>query len=574
MRKAPEVHAFLASQIKSNFRLSLNPIALTRSRLMLLVVMVAGSIFRFFLIGKKSIWLDEAYSIAITQRSLIDLLRMTVLTDSHPPLYYLLLKTWLLFSESEAWARSLSAFFSILSIPVMYLLVREVYQDKKAGLLGASLLAFSPFQIWYAQEARMYSALTFFVLASAFFFFRALEKNAVWDWAGYGLMTSLALYTDNGAIWYLATLVSFSILFMGRYWDRAAGWLLSHLAIGLSYVIWLPFLYQQTRQVTESFWLPPPSFQTVFNTFLDFHSYNFPWIEVSVLYMAAIFVFAYIVPGKSLSRQLASLWLFLPLVISLLLSLRQPIFLSRNLIAASLGYYLLTVDTIWKFRTRKAILIFLIPLLAMNLISIGYNTWFEEKENWREAAGLVAGLADRKPDGLIVFVPGFAELPFSYYFDDYQQPIHTQGYPGDELLLHPEPKQSSEVSEMLEGYPYVWLVIRQGESLEQDWVQLKEWLDSNGYERYPGFEQENVIVYSYFRWDKVKARQIRNRVQSFYSQFLPLNMKNYTTRYIVQADETLLEIAIRFQTTVEALVDANDLDNPNKLIPGQLLTIP
>jgi LysM repeat protein len=51
-------------------------------------------------------------------------------------------------------------------------------------------------------------------------------------------------------------------------------------------------------------------------------------------------------------------------------------------------------------------------------------------------------------------------------------------------------------------------------------------------------------------------------------------MKHYTTRYIIQADETLLEIAIRFQTTVEALADANDLENPNKLTPGQLLTIP
>jgi hypothetical protein len=568
------VQALLTSQLKSNLRLSLKQIALTRTRLMLLALMVAGSVFRLFLIGKKSIWLDEAYSIAITQRSLPDLLRMVVQTDSHPPLYYLLLKMWLLISHSEAWARSLSAIFSILTIPVMYLLVREVYKDKKAGLLAASILAFSPFHIWYAQEVRMYAALTFFVLASAFFFFRALEDGAVWDWAGYALMTTLALYTDNGAIWYLLTLVFFSIIFIRRYWDRAAGWFLSHIVIGLSYAIWLPFLYQQTRQVTENFWLPPPSFQVVFNAFLDFHSYNFPWIEVSLLYMAAIFVFAYIVPGKSLPRQLASLWLFLPVAISLLLSLRQPIFLSRNLITASLGYYLLTADTIWKFRTRKAILIFLIPLLIMNLFSIVRNGWFEEKENWREAAGLVACLADRKPDGLIVFIPGFAELPFNYYFDDYQQAVHTQGYPGDELLLHPDPKQAPEVSELLEGYPYVWLVIRQGESLEQNWVQLKEWLDSNGYERYPGFEQENVFVYTYYRWDKVKALQKRNQAQATYMSFLPLNMKHYTTRYIIQADETLLEIAIRFQTTVEALADANDLENPNKLTPGQLLTIP
>jgi len=353
-----------------------------------------------------------------------------------------------------------------------------------------------------------------------------------------------------------------------------AGWLVSHLAIGLMYAFWLPFLYLQAQQVTGNFWLPPPSFQAVLQTFLDFQSYNFPWIEVSLLYMAAIFVFAYIVPGKSVRRLLASLWLFVPVFISLLLSLRQPIFISRNLIAASLGYYLLATDTIWKFKARKAILIFLIPLLAINLISIGRNSWFEEKENWRDAAAVVASLSNRKPSGLVVFIPGFAELPFDYYFNPYKRPVQTQGYPGDELLLHPNPEQAPDIQDLLEGHPYVWLVVRQGESLDQGWVKLKEWLDSNGYVRYPGFEQENVMVYSYFRWDKVKARHIPGRGQTSYPIFLPISLKDRTVQYVIESNETLLEIAIRFGTTVQELTDTNNLENPNKLTPGQVLLIP
>jgi mannosyltransferase len=562
-------------QLKPKVQPILKRLTLSRTQQVLLALIVVGTIFRLYLLGGKSIWLDEAFSISISQRSLIDVLRMTLRTDTHPPLYYLMLKIWLLFSQREVWVRLLSALFSIASIPVMYLLVNTMYKDKRAGLLGATILVFSPFQIWYAQETRMYAALTFFVLLSAYFFIRALQTGSIVNWMGYIIATVLALYTDNGAIWYLVTLVVFSLLSNRLFRHRAVGWLISHLAIAFLYAFWLPFLIMQTRQVTEGFWLPPPSFQIVLGTFLDFHSYNFPVIEISLLYMATIFVFAYIVPGKSWQRQLASLWLFLPLGISLLLSLRQPIFLSRNLIAASLGYYLLATDTIWKFQSRKAVMILLIPLLVMNLVSIGYNTWFAEKEDWRDAARMIATASYDKPDGLVVFIPGFAELPFEYYFKNYDRSIETQGYPGDELLLHPQPKEVTDIQELLSGRPYVWLVVRQGESLDPEWLQIKIWLDSHGYVRYPGLERKNISVLSYVRWDKVKPGRTPTHIRTQYKAFVPLILKERITReYVVQPGETLLEIAIRFQTTVEALAEANQLDNPNKLTPGQTLIIP
>ena len=575
LRGKTDLQSLTLDQIKPKVEPILKRLSLSRTQQVLLALIVIGAFFRLYLLGAKSIWLDEAFSISLTQRSLLDMLSMMVRTDTHPPLYYLMLKFWLLFSRREDWVRLLSALFSIASIPVMYLLVRTLYKDKRAGLLGAAILVFSPFQIWYAQETRMYAALTFFVLASAFFFIRALQSGSIIDWLGYVFTTVLALYTDNGAIWYLLTLVVFSLLPIRRFRHRAVGWLLSHLAIAFLYAFWLPFLVIQTRQVTGGFWLPPPSFQTVLGTFLDFHSYNFPVIEISLLYMAAIFVFAYIVPGKSWQRQLASLWLFLPLVVSLLLSLRQPIFLSRNLIAASLGYYLLATDTIWKFQSRKTVLMLLIPLLVMNLVSIGYNTWFAQKEDWRDAARMIATASYDKPDGLVVFIPGFAELPFQYYFKDYGRTIETQGYPGDELLLHPQPKEVKDIQNMLIGHPYVWLVVRQGESLDPEWLQIKAWLDSHGYVRYPGLERENISVLSYVRWDKVKPGRTPTRIRTQYKAFIPLILKEKITRvYVVQPGETLLEIAIRFQTTVEALAEANRLDNPNKLTPGQTLIIP
>lgn len=539
-----------------------------------LIGLVAGGAFlRLFLIANKSIWLDEAFSIVISQRSLLDVLHMVVKTDTHPPLYYLLLKIWLVFGSSEAQARSLSAVFSIAAIPLMYMVASALFNDRRAGLVAATILTFSPFQIWYAQEARMYAMLTFFVLASAFFFIRALQKGERVYWVGYVLTTSLALYTDNGAIWYVASISVFFLLARRRFSDRLVGWLVSNLALGLTYIPWLPFFIHQTQQVTESFWLPPPSFQTVLSAFLDFQSYNFPLIEISLLYLTTIIVWAFIVPRKSWQQQLASLWLFLPLLVSLLLSLRQPIFLSRNLIAASLGYYLLVTAILLKFKSTRLVLVLLIPLLGMNLVSIGRNAWVIQKEDWRDAAKYVANAVQGKPDGLIVFLPGYAELPFQYYFKDYHQFVYTQGYPGDELLLHPNPKEVHDLDQLFEGHPYVWLVMRDVETVDPN-SKVKGWLDSHGYTRSLDYQSPSISILTYVRWDKVSTSRLSGGAGSF-KVFLPSLYRIAGERvHIVQKGETLLEIAVRYNVTVNELMNVNGIKNPTNLKVGQELLIP
>ena len=443
--------------------------------------------------------MDEASSIAISHRSAIDALRMVIRTDVHPPLYYLLLSLWLPLGSGEGHVRLLSALFSVASIPLMYFVAKAIYEDIRAGLIAAAILAFSPFQIWYAQEARMYAMLTFLVLASALFFVLALRRGSASDWVGFVLATTLALYTDYGAIWYLMAISLFYLSRIKRFPRTFLGWAFSYVAITVLYAAWLPSLWKQTRQVTDSFWLPPPSFQTVLGTFLDFNSFNFPWMGVPVLYMSTVFVFTYIVPNKEgWQRPFLTLWLFAPLGISLVLSLRQPIFLSRGLIAASLGYYLLVTGTILQFRTRKTMIALLLPLLAMNLISIGHNAWQAEKEDWRAAAAYVAQEARGRGEGLIVFVPSYAELPFMYYFQQYGLALETQGYPEDEFLLHPDPKKVATVEGIFDGRPAVWLVLRDVEAVDPDWT-VKGWLDSHGYERTGDLVTYDQMVISYVR---------------------------------------------------------------------------
>jgi LysM repeat protein/4-amino-4-deoxy-L-arabinose transferase-like glycosyltransferase len=547
-------------------------------------ILIIGAVLRLFLLADKSIWLDEAFSISISQRGLGDLLDLVLRTDVHPPFYYLMLKFWLLLGESPSHVRLLSVLFSTASIALMYLVVASVFDDAQAGLIGAAILALSPFHIWYAQEARMYALLIFFVLASAYFMIQALKHGSFRYWFGYVLSTVLALYTDNGAIWYFLGISAFYLLSIKHFPGRTRGWLFSQATIILLFLPWLPLLLQQTRQAAEIFWLPPPSYQSVLAVFLDFNSLNFPWIAVSIFYLTVIFVWSYIVPENGWQRRLATIWLFIPLALSMLISLRHPLFLSRNLIIASIGYYLLVVGTIRKFGSAKATVVLLMPLLLMNAVSIGHNAWREEKENWQDLTQYVAAAARNTKGGLALFFPPYAELPFTYYFQRYDAPLETRGYPESEILLHPRQKRVANPSDLLEGRQYIWLVLRDDNTANMH-VVVKKWLDNNGYVRSQDFKQDDLSVLSYVRWDVHndlwwKSRPvIVTQTEPNPNLYIPVLFHDVqedttSTIHVVESGETLSAIARRFGTSVQELVKANSITNPDTINVGQQIIVP
>jgi mannosyltransferase len=127
----------------------------------LLLITLAGGLLRVLLIGTKGMWLDETFSVWLAHQSLPDLLQWTVKIDPHPPLYYLLLHYWIaLFGDTANDVRLLSALFGTATIPIVYLIGQRL-SGALVGVAAALLLAFSPFNIYFAQEARMYTLLMF-----------------------------------------------------------------------------------------------------------------------------------------------------------------------------------------------------------------------------------------------------------------------------------------------------------------------------------------------------------------------------------------------------------------------------
>lgn len=76
--------------------------------------------------------------------------------DRHPPLSFLAFREWVaLFGQSDAAVRALPALVSCITLVLFAACVRRIAAAPTA-LLATTLHAVSPYQVWIAQEARMY----------------------------------------------------------------------------------------------------------------------------------------------------------------------------------------------------------------------------------------------------------------------------------------------------------------------------------------------------------------------------------------------------------------------------------
>jgi len=97
----------------------------------------------------------------------VRVIRAVLLSDTSPPLYYLLLEGWtLVFGTTDLALRLFSVSFSIASLPLVAAVARRI-AGPRAALASCVLFALSPLVIYYSTEGRMYSLLVFLTLGTA-----------------------------------------------------------------------------------------------------------------------------------------------------------------------------------------------------------------------------------------------------------------------------------------------------------------------------------------------------------------------------------------------------------------------
>jgi mannosyltransferase len=179
------------------------------------IALLIGAILRWFQIGFRSFWYDEAFS-GLIARLTVSEIWGNAIASIHPPGYYLLLHYWLLLGQNEAVVRSLSVLFSLAAILLIYGLGHWLF-DRTAAALAAVGMALFPFQVYFAQEARMYSLVIFLSVALTWIFLYMVMANGKWFvWLGYVFIAVAGLYTHYFFAFLLITLHLWSLLDIDR----------------------------------------------------------------------------------------------------------------------------------------------------------------------------------------------------------------------------------------------------------------------------------------------------------------------------------------------------------------------
>src|SRR3989337_3506852 len=137
---------------------------------MIFIILLVALVLRFISLN-QSLWLDEAINVNVARAlSFKSLIFNYSLSDFHPPLYHILLRSWILFfGSSEISVRRPSVLLGIGTVFVTYLIGKKLFENKTA-LIAPMLIATSPLSIYYSQEARMYMLAAFLATLSCYFF--------------------------------------------------------------------------------------------------------------------------------------------------------------------------------------------------------------------------------------------------------------------------------------------------------------------------------------------------------------------------------------------------------------------
>ncbi|MHC5717318.1 MAG: glycosyltransferase family 39 protein, partial [Nostoc sp.] len=91
--------------------------------------------------------------------------------------------------------RSLSALISLFIFPSVYWLCIELFESSLVAWVAMALIAVSPLQLFFAQEARQYSLWMVEILLSSAILLQAIRQEKKENWLLYTLTLVLGLYT-------------------------------------------------------------------------------------------------------------------------------------------------------------------------------------------------------------------------------------------------------------------------------------------------------------------------------------------------------------------------------------------
>ena len=441
-------------------------------RLTSLLVLLLGFALRVHRLGHQELRGDEAFGYFFSLRSFGGILRDTLaLGEPHPVASYFVQKTWMaLAGDSEFALRFTSAWFSVLAVALILRLARALNFTKFSALLAAALLALSPYAIWHAQDARMYSMSLALTLASTWLAVEWLRLPCR-RWAVAYMATSwLALHTHYFAAFVLIAQNLFVFVFV-----VVVTWVASHLGSGITRkrpahprrllswlslqflvaLFYLPWLLR-ARSILSGYsgngdspgWLE--MWRRALGVFAVGETLPAAWRTGLVLVVALLLLFGAWRLWRRAETQ-PSMWLLLlyltvPLLITWGSAQQRPIFDERYLIAAAPPFYLLVAASRQRVAAPSRRLLLSVPLLALG-IAMGLSLArhytdpaYSKTIGWRDLAQTLTDFSAQLPPAEVRLVQNFPDPVLWYY---YRGPV-------EHLVLPPAPRDVEATARLVD----------------------------------------------------------------------------------------------------------------------------
>lgn len=388
---------------------------------LLLCLTFAGVLLRFFDLGFNSLWLDEATTYNIALGSFSGIWQTMASGDFNPPLFYWIEHIMLMLGNNEVILRFIPALCGVLTIPVMYCVGKE-FLDRNVGIIAAAAAVFSPFLIYYSQEARAYSMALFFIAFAMVFYLRGLKDNSIKNWALFGILSAFAFWSHFYVFVLIAALVAYALALQApeiRKNIRNIGTIL--LAVVLFSLASLPLIIV-TIQLFFTRTAAAPTFgvqgfDIIYQILVQIGGES----DILLVLFGALFIVGAIqayLTDKKQGVLLVSV-LLLTFIITYVLSYKMPME-SRHLIFVLVPFYLGVASSygmFYRFWNSRAVVYLLMALLiVVNLPMVaGYYSGYT-KDDWRGFSGQISNLT--QPGDRVVLLPGYISQPFNYYYSN------------------------------------------------------------------------------------------------------------------------------------------------------------
>lgn len=371
--------------------MNLNKIWIKRSVLAVLLIFIVAFTFKVHDLYKYDLWFDEIWtdmfssSFHDSSAELFDTPASTLFLEKikkEPPtsLYYFIVYEYSRIFGSGKSLRIISVFFSMLSLIVFYKLSRQLF-DESTSIYALLIMAFNPFHLWYAQEARVYAMACFFSLSMIYNFIKAIKTDKKFYWVGFTISGIFSLYSSYHSGFLLIS--TGLIMLLKENSKRLNKWLMSFVVILIFFSFLLPVLLPQLDVVKNESFLPKVNIEILVMTWAVF---TLGYSATILQYLIGLFLFLDLLifgvycswdNSKTNTLYLIS-FLFFPVVAIIIFSIAvMPVYLNRQLLIFSpflYMFYAQGISNIEKKGARNLVLVCVLVLFAT--VSMNYYRGF------------------------------------------------------------------------------------------------------------------------------------------------------------------------------------------------------